>query len=291
MESRRRRQRNDLTASERFARDVVEHHLAVVLVGHDDGSENMMVDLIFARPGRSPHLGVEETSPRDHRRAAFLSAAKWLDSKNMPTLRFEWWVQFPAHVNVKKEMPGLVRLLEELEAAGIEKAKSDAGGDGWTHIPRLAHHGVRYALRAREIGPPGRIRPMANGIDIGAGDDPEAIVQYAERVAAADAGNLKKLRASGLDDLHLFVRALGQRPVGIALENRRTPSRDPRLLAPLTGIWIAGDTERSPIAFFHRDHGWALVDPPDYARVARRNSAGGEERSGAQGEPGSGQLE
>lgn len=176
-------------------------------------------------------------------------------------LRHTWTVRLLRKTWINRVSPSLMRLLIDLEAAGVKRLSLNDREGEQALIERLREV---HAVEISSVDGPGWILFSSRHIGVAASDG-SALNDVASYVIndPMRVDNARKVRSTGLAHRHLilFVDSQAAQRISVeqALRSRFLPLAPPAIGDAFTGIWIAVD-ERAPVARWTRELGWTFVN-------------------------------
>src|SRR6266404_211705 len=231
-------------AGEEWARRILEKELGLVVVVHDDGSENGMYDLRVG-PVDAPEIAIECAGAVDPVFTETWNIGPAKDPLQLQ-LKGDWTVIIEMDAQVKAIKRGIEPLLRKLEERGVDNAHvdyrlrryDDALFDELDALKII--QAICYRQRGTgkvTLGMPG----IGGGVDNTGASIPEWVGQFLRHPEREDV--LRKLQRSKAADCNVFVLvSFGGAPWSVegyltgALD--QLPSKAPDLPAPVTGIWL-----------------------------------------------------
>ncbi|WP_037143734.1 hypothetical protein [Rhodococcoides fascians] len=269
---------------ELLARRIVEHNSAVVLVLHDDGSENGMVDYrvhrSIAADGVGEHLGVLEvgTITNPEFRSSLSQHRKRHRGFDAPALTKSWRVICQFGVVFRGLEDRLTRLLHKLEEQGLENlrlVRSDPNAARFfEEIMNLP--GVVEVMRIPDGSMTTQVVTTFMWSTTG-NTDPDLTLEMVEQFLSSDgkdpAGIRKKvtlepnfpyrgiyLHLDGAPELVEDSEFTEYRQFATPLEFDVMPSREPDLPHGFTDLWLVG---KSGLGWhWNQDQGWTFAESP-----------------------------
>lgn len=255
-----------LRNEERFAEEVLRRVLGVQVIQRDDQSTNRMVDASFRLPdGRKGALEVTTIGqPAALEQEAIAAKTDW----SVPGSSWAWMVHVGSGVvmrDLERHLPTLVLTSEAFGASEphlVPYEHQSVKAFEWFASSNVSIHGFPGHRR------PGTIDVLPDGAGGAVHKDLDMLPQWLyRRLREQDlARKLSKLLATGLEELHLFLRVHDTAmPFSLyyplAFE-ASVPS--PQLEAPngLKGLWLV-PTWENPILWWYAESGWARVEPLD----------------------------
>jgi hypothetical protein len=245
---------------ERFAEEVLNRVLGIQVIQRDDQSEDRMVDALFRFPdGRQGALEVSTIGEREALEQEAIAAKKdW----SVPGATWAWMVHVGTGVvmrDLERHLPTLVLTCEAIGARNPRLvAYEHQGLDAfeWLSSSNVSMHGFPSKKR------PGAIDVLPEGGGGAVHNDLDALPQWlSSRLREQDlTRKLTKLFATGLDELHLFLR-VHDTAMPFSLYDPlafggSVPSRQLEAPAGLTGLWLA-PAWNNPILWWSAHRGWA----------------------------------
>lgn len=247
---------------ERYAAEVLRRVLGVEVAHEDDGSSPGMVDALFEYPdGR---LGALEVTTLGDRRAMEREALTAKRDWAVEGAAWAWMVHVGDGVDLRdlaKHLPVLIRECEEIgvtDPRQVRGARTQSVAHTWLDGVDVRFHGYPTSRRhgAVDVLPAGSGGAVFEGLD--------GLPAWLEaRLEEADLQRkLEKLRRTGREELHLFLRVHDTAlpfslyyPLawGEAVPDGLDPPAD------LTGLWLA-PAWRNPILSWRSDIGWSRAD-------------------------------
>jgi hypothetical protein len=248
---------------ERFAEEVLRRVIGIQVVQRDDGSADRMPDALFRLPdGRHGALEVTTIGQRDAlEREAIAAKTNW----RVDGSKWAWMVHVGRGVAMRdlgRHLPILVETCERHAARDprlVPHAHRQVEAFEWFATSELSMHGFPETSR------PGAIDVLPDGGGGAVYEHLDELPQWlAERLREPDlAENIDKLRSTGLDELHLFIR-IHDTAMPFSLYDplawRDCLPGEP-LNAPtgLTGLWLA-PAWKHPILWWSAAGGWSRAD-------------------------------
>jgi hypothetical protein len=248
---------------EEDARQVIENHLGVPVVQHDDNTLPRMPDLRIEYPDR-PHAVVEVGRDVDRSRKQQAVALNQKMPYALPGLQFQWTAVVRPGTNVGKGIDDLRPLLAAAETAGRHRfGRRDHSFDPLDQALRRAGFDTAWA-QVDQPSTAGRLwiipQPM------GWWEQPDdRIPQWCEELLARTTDIAPKLKGSGYQERHafLFLDIEGSPEVASMLREPLggpgavpLPSRAPTLPDGIDRIWIRGVNR---VIAWSPDLGWAEI--------------------------------
>lgn len=250
-------------SEERFAEEVLRRVLDIEVVQRDDGSSPRMADVLFRLPdGRDGALEVTTIGEREAlEREAIAARTDW----RVEGSTWAWMVHVGRDVVMRdlgRHLPTLIRTCESHGASDPRRLPGEhrqTDAFDWLDESAVSMHGFSETNRpgAIDVLPEGGGGAVLDHLD-------ELPLWLATRLGEPDLDeNMQKLRATGRDELHLFLR-IHDTAMPFALYDPLAWSdcapREP-LDAPtgLTGVWLA-PAWRNPILWWSLSGGWARAD-------------------------------
>lgn len=248
---------------ERFAEEILRRVLGITVTQRDDGSAHRMVDVLFHLPGgRQGALEVTIIGEREAlEREAIAAKRDW----HVDGVSCAWMIHVGSGVVMRvleRHLPTLVLACEgqgvsEPRLLAYEHRHSEAFE--WLGEADVSMHGFAETSR------PGAIDVLPNG---GGGAVFEHLNELpawlAHRLRQRDlVENVEKLRATGRDDLHLFLR-IHDTAMPFSLYHPLAwgdyvPAASLDAPDGLTGLWLA-TTWKNPILWWRSGAGWQRAD-------------------------------
>lgn len=265
-----------LRPEEEWAKLIIEAHLRVPLMGHDDGSAQGMYDLAISYSGH--RLGaVEVTAAADSETTEFWNLANGSGGRwQAQEIKGGWAVECERTARVRRLRRDLPRLLASFEAQGV----SSFGRHPWSG-------GNPFAGFARELGIkrafqggtdfPGSIYltvelpPERSGGMVAESGDAAAewIGQFLRESRQADV--LDKLNLSGADERHAFVILPGFTTAPFSVsdllwrQDAPLPTQDPSLPPEVTHAWMVSTWSAGVGFYWSPANGWQSVSKQVFA--------------------------
>ena len=197
-------------------------------------------DFDLYRAGRLV-ASVEVTASVDQELDQTLAAIndKSKGSQSVPAQRckLDWWVHPLPRARIDRLREKIDDYLSEVEAEGVGNFFSWVDAGTSPAVSRIFHDLQVECAQVARFNPPGQIRIVRPG---GGGPVNAIDVQRSVEVEAAKSDNRKKLRASGLDERHLFVYVEPTHYLPWkALVREQPPESAPALPDEITRVWAA----------------------------------------------------
>lgn len=250
-------------SEERFAEEVLRRVLNIEVIQRDDGSSPRMADALFRLPdGRDGALEVTTLGEREAlEREAIAAKTDWYVEGST----WAWMVHVGRGVvmrDLERHLPTLIRTCESRGADDPRRVPYEyrqPEAFEWLDESDVSIHGFSKTNR------PGVIDVLPDGGGGAVHEDLDALPLWlAERLRRPDLDeNVQKLRATGRDDLHLFLR-VHDTAMPFSLYHPLAwsdcaPSEPLDAPAGLTGLWLA-PAWKNPILWWSLAGGWARAD-------------------------------
>jgi hypothetical protein len=248
---------------------VVQAHLQVPVVQHDDQSLAGMYDLKIEYPdGRVGAVEVTAAGDQDlaARQGALAGRRALLKDHR---LAHGWLVVLcdSAQVNVARARLPTLRL--RLEAVGLQEASvfSTGGLDEEEEHAWLPTYLARSQVQtAKTTGGPAGTVIMTGPMRVGfLSQDPDDVVTFVEEFVASRPSDVAKLGRAGTAERHLFiwggVFSTGWVPLrALELDEPQLPLRAPQLPGEVTHVWVAPEaTPSARIVVWSATTDWVQV--------------------------------
>lgn len=246
---------------ERFAEEVLRRVLGIEVTQRDDGSAHRMVDALFRLPdGREGALEVTTLAEREALEGEAIAAkTPW----HVGGSTWEWRVRGR----------GVLRRLERHSATLVGACESHGVTDPWD-LPPENHASEAFEWFADsgfsmrgfpETKRPGAIYVLPDGGGGAVYEHLDGLPQWlAGRLRERDlAAKIEKLRSTGRDELHLFLR-IHQTAMPFCLYDPLAcgdcvPTTPLDSSLELTGLWLAPGW-KNPILWWGATGGWSRAD-------------------------------
>ncbi|MGW0424854.1 hypothetical protein [Streptomyces sp. NPDC003015] len=262
----------DPTPEELRAEAVVNQLLGTRRAGHDDQTENGMVDFLLdpAVDGAGPKVALEVSSTIDPDRRQLWAGLDRQYDRPVPGLRGDWIVEFTTRSPLKKISKPLAALLMRQEQANLDTI----GLDGWDDstpagrlstpqhvqdLQELARLQIVRAVRIRSDKASGRIYPTQMAFAV-APSTADTISPYVDAFLASKGENkVKKLARHSDREGHLFLWAdPAHHEIKMSLSHGFVPTDSPNVWAQVHTIWL-GSFHSDRVFRWHRAK-WSILE-------------------------------
>lgn len=255
------------------AEAAVNEILGTQRVGHDDQTENGMVDFLLdpAVAGVGPKVALEVSSTIDPDRQHLWAGLERQYDQPVPGLQGDWIVEFTPQTQLKKISEPLVALLLRQEQANLDaiglNGWDDSTPDGQLPTPQhaadlqeLARLRVVRAQRIRSDKAAGRIFPITSNSAV-ASSTADTISPYIDAFLASKGENkVKKLARHTDREGHLFLWVdPAHMDVTLSLSHGFVPTDSPRVPVGVHTIWL-GSFHVDRAVFRWTDSGWSILE-------------------------------